>query len=276
MHLVLPEFCRQAEVDASLTWIVFGMFGGAPNGEWAIVKKALSCGDRVQCVSIDGLPNSIDVEINASPSFNLIECDVREPGSVKAAVDNCIERFESIDVLVYWIDGGFNKSEFEQWILGPVPISLLLEDEEETRRLIELNLLGLFHILQAVVPIMRNSSTTVSSSTQKRILYMSTILSVTGGPGMGPYSCSRRAGEGLLSSLACEALNEVFITVVDVGFTPVKQQRMTNLAGLLGELAHCGNPPCRISFGKQPSEATNNELRHTLEEIEDWKYLFEE
>jgi NAD(P)-dependent dehydrogenase (short-subunit alcohol dehydrogenase family) len=290
MRLVLPEYCKQSATHGSLTWIVFGAFTDSPNGEWEIAKNALSNGDKVQCISIDGMPQTIDGALVANPHIDVIACDVRDPGLVKAAVENCIRLYGGIDILVNWIDGGFNSSEFEQWILGPVPISILVQDEEETRKLMELNLFGLFNILQAVIPVMKTpfaSSTEIGATASlrslvnhKRILSISTTLAVTGGPGMGPYSASRRAGEGLLHTLGSEVsgevTNQIFITLIDLGFTPVDKSRVEKLSNLLWELVHCGNPPCRISFGKQPSEATNNQLRRTLEEMEDWKYLFED
>lgn len=284
MRLILPDYCKQSKSNECLVWIFFGFFTNSCNGEWEVARKAMSNGDKIQCVSVDGLPPTIDKSFLCNSNINITACDVKDPESVRVSVANCVKHFKGIDILLNWVDGGFDRSEFEKWLCGSVPLSVLIQDEEETRRLMEFNLFGLFNILQAVLPVLKSSipaaTANVTDELKKRILSISNTLAVMGGPGMGPYSASRKASEGLLHTLSTELFGEsssqILITVVDLGTSPVDSNRVKKLSTLIWELVHCGNPPCRISFGKQPSEVTNNQLRRTLEEMEDWKYLFED
>lgn len=139
-------------------------------------------------------PNKDEILRNHK-NITLTQLDVTKKDTIKVAVNEAIERFGKIDVLVN--NAGYGISGF-----------LEEASDEEINKQFNTNLIGLIHTIQEVLPFMRKEKS-------------GTIINITsiGGniavPMFSLYSSSKYAVEGLSQSLAFE-LKEFGIDVKTV------------------------------------------------------------
>lgn len=116
--------------------------------------------------------------------INVLRLDVTETDTIPSVVDEVVQRFGRIDVLIN--NAGFAIGGFVE----DIPLS-------EWRRQLETNLFGAIAMTQAVLPQMRvrKSGTIVN---------VSSISGRIGFPGMGPYVTSKFALEGFSEALRLE------------------------------------------------------------------------
>lgn len=114
--------------------------------------------------------------------------DVRDAGAVQAAVDETVSSLGSLDILV--ANAG-------------VVSTGRLEDvtDEVWHQLVDTNLTGVFHVLRAVVPIMRRQRF-------GRIVVTSSMGGRMGIPELAPYNATKWAVIGLAKSLALEVARD--------------------------------------------------------------------
>ena len=118
---------------------------------------------------IDGLPYGVDV---------------RDADAVKAAVDDAAAQFGGLDAI-------FNNA-------GTGSMSRLHEYEpDEFRRVVDVNLMGVWHGIRAAVPHMLNGA-------GGSIVNTASISGVRPSPGEGPYSAAKAAIAALTQSAALE------------------------------------------------------------------------
>jgi len=94
-------------------------------------------------------------------------------------------RFRRLDVLVHTV-GGFAGGQ-----------SIAGTDDETFRRMIDLNLNSLFHILRAVIPVLRQTGS-------GRIIAIGSRAALEPGAGVGAYSASKAAMVSLVKTVALE------------------------------------------------------------------------
>lgn len=166
-------------------WLITGASRGLGR---AFAEAALSAGDRVVAISRTPAP--------LEDAF-VITADVTDRAAVLAAVDETVEQFGRIDVVV--------NNAGAMW-LGAVEEFT----EQEARAAMELNFFGALWVTQAVAPHLRES--------QGRLLQISSIGGVVTGPMAGLYSASKFALEGMSEALAQElAPFGVKTTIVEPG-----------------------------------------------------------
>jgi len=117
-----------------------------------------------------------------------ITMDVRDPVAVRAAVEETLRSFGSLDIVV--ANAGVVST-------GP------LEDvtDEIWHQLVDTNLTGVFHTLRAVVPVMRRQRF-------GRIVVTSSMGGRMGIPELAPYNATKWGVIGLAKSLALEVAKE--------------------------------------------------------------------
>ena len=139
------------------------------------------------------------VEDIASPYRDralVLELDVTDPVQVDAAVKSADKRFGRIDVLVNNAGIGY---------FGAVEES----DEEETRRMFEINFFGLARMTRAVLPIMRRQRS-------GHIVNISSIGGLKSFPTLAYYNATKYAVEGFSEALALEvAPLGIKVTIVE-------------------------------------------------------------
>lgn len=158
-------------------------------------------------------------------SCRRVECDVRIRTSVDETVQKCLNIYGRIDVVVTCFGYG---------VVGACEDQV----DSEVRSQFEVNFMGLFHTLRAVIPYMttaarsepgsskekptengKSNSTGPISGTPGHIISFTSSMGVLGAPGFGPYSATRWAAEGLLESFAIEVEHlGCKVTIIETGY----------------------------------------------------------
>jgi NAD(P)-dependent dehydrogenase (short-subunit alcohol dehydrogenase family) len=126
----------------------------------------------------------------------VLELDVTDPVEVEAATKSAEKRFRRIDVLVNNAGIGY---------FGAVEES----EEEEIRRMFEINFFGLSRMTRAVLPIMRRQRS-------GHIVNISSIGGLKSFPALAYYNATKYAVEGFSESLALEtAPLGIKVTIVE-------------------------------------------------------------
>ena len=123
--------------------------------------------------------------VNEYPDHAIsIALDVTKEAEIKHAIHTAIEKFGRIDVLVNNAGIGYFGS-------------LEGSEEDEVRKMFEINVFGLAHVTQAVLPQMRKQRS-------GHILNVSSIGGLRGFPGVGFYNATKFAVDGFSESLSKE------------------------------------------------------------------------
>src|ERR1700743_1533378 len=113
-----------------------------------------------------------------------IKLDVTKPEDVKASVEQTLDKFGRIDVLVNNAGIGY---------FGAIEES----QEDEVRKMFEINFWGLSHMTREVLPIMRKQRS-------GHIVNVASIGGLVGFPAVGFYNATKFAVDGLSESLSKE------------------------------------------------------------------------
>lgn len=112
-----------------------------------------------------------------------IAADVRDLPAMEAAAAKAVERFGGIDVVV--ANAGIASYG-----------SVLKVDPEAVKRVIDVNLLGVFHTVRATLPALIER--------RGYALLVSSLAAFAAAPGMAPYDMSKAGNEHLANSLRLE------------------------------------------------------------------------
>ncbi|MEU0538523.1 SDR family NAD(P)-dependent oxidoreductase [Nocardia sp. NPDC005978] len=179
--------------------------GGASGIGLAIAQRLRGDGFTVATLDLNN-PENDDLEYRA---------DITDPEQIAAALTGIRARFGPVTVLVNaaGLEGfqRFTSLSFEKW-----------------KQVIDVNLHGTFHCVQAVLPDMIDAS-------WGRIVNISSSSAHSGQPFMAHYVAAKSAINGLTKSLALE-LGPAGITVnaVPPGFIDTPMLRKSESKGLLG------------------------------------------
>ncbi len=153
----------------------------------AIARRLSAAGASVAVADIDEaaaaataaqIPNAFPVHI-----------DITSADSVAKAVDAVVAKFGKIDILV-------NNAG----TAGKVGM-LVDQSEEEWRRVIDINLMGVFLCTRAVMPLLRKQG-------YGRVVTLASIAGKEGNPNMSAYSATKAAVIGFTKSVAKEVATE--------------------------------------------------------------------
>lgn len=114
----------------------------------------------------------------------IVEIDVTEPDSWKSAVERMVQRHGRLDVLVN------NAGRHQDMLLGTMPLSAW-------RDILAVNLDGVFHGCQAVLP-------TMISQRSGRIVNVASLSALLVPPGQANYAAAKAGVVALTQSLAKE------------------------------------------------------------------------
>ena len=120
-----------------------------------------------------------------NPAFTALSAEISTREGAKALVDQVVERFGKLDVLAHTV-GGFAGGQ-----------SVVDTDDETFRRMFDLNLNCVFHILRAAIPALRQTG-------KGRVIAIGSRAAVEPGPSVGAYSASKAAMVSLLKTVALE------------------------------------------------------------------------
>lgn len=178
-------------MDSGRVAVVTG--GAGALGRW-VVRELADAGLRVRVpvrtpTSADGARAFLEEQLGAEAAgrARFRKCDVTDPEDVRALVDDALETYGRLDVLVNGV-GGF--------AMAPVEGTGL----DEWREMMELNATSAFLCSRAVIPAMKAAG-------WGRILNVASFPGLgEGGAGMSAYAASKAALVSLTRSLAAELL----------------------------------------------------------------------
>jgi NAD(P)-dependent dehydrogenase (short-subunit alcohol dehydrogenase family) len=122
-------------------------------------------------------------ELGGDEHVLTVVADVRDLAAMRAAAQAAVEKFGGIDVVV--ANAGIASYG-----------SVLNVDPEAVKRVLDVNLLGVFHTVRAALP----------SIIERRgyVLVVSSLAAFTAAPGMAPYDMSKAGNEHLAHALRLE------------------------------------------------------------------------
>jgi NAD(P)-dependent dehydrogenase (short-subunit alcohol dehydrogenase family) len=249
-------------------------------------EAALSRGDKVAATVRDASALD-DLVARHGDALLPLQLDVTDRAGVFAAVAGAQETFGRIDVVVN--NAGYG-------LFGAVEEIT----EQQLRDQLEVNLFGVLHVTQAVLPVLRDQGA-------GHIVQISTIGGQAAFPSLGGYHASKWALEGLTESLAQEVAGfGIKVTLVEPGSygtdwagssavhaapqaqydglrAAMAERRATTPPGMTGDPAAAGpallrivdaeQPPLRVLFGTAPTMLLPQILQQRLDTWEQWKQL---
>lgn len=266
-------------LPADPVWFITGCSTGFGH---ELARLVLDRGWRV-VATVRGKDRVADLVALAPDRALAVDLDVTDQAQVDAAVNEALDRFGRIDVLVNNAGYGYQASVEEG-------------DDQEIRDQFEANVFGLFAMTRAVVPGMRAQGS-------GNIVNITSISGLLGFPGSAYYAASKHAVEGLSDGFRLEmAPLGIAVTCVEPGpfrtdwagrslrQTPVKIAAYADTAGARlsgtkqvsgnqpGDPVRAGeaiieavsrpNPPRHLVLGKFGYDAVVKRLRERLDEIE--------
>ena len=249
-----------------------------------LAKEALSKGYNV--VVTARKPEKVADIVAAYPENALaLALDVTVPQQIKEAVNAAIDRFGRIDVLVNNAGIGY---------FGAIEES----EEEEVRRMFEINFFGLAHMTNAVLPYMRTQRS-------GHILNVASIGGLRSFPAVGFYNATKYAVDGLSEALSKEvaplgikvtvicpsgfrtdwagrSANNTIIKIEDYATTAGKN--MSDLRGYSGnqpgdpvkaakamiQVTETENPPLRLLLGAAALKGARLKLEELRKDFDEW------
>jgi len=180
---------RSSTIATPRTWFITGASRGLGR---AFTEAALADGDRVAAVS------RTVREDDTRGGLLQIVADVRDPASVRAAVEQAVDAFGRLDIVI-------NNA-------GTMSYGFVEEfTETQVRAQLETNFFGAVWVTQAVAPVLREQRS-------GHLIQISSISGLAGFAGTGMYSASKFALEGLSEAVAHELADfGVDVTIVQPG-----------------------------------------------------------
>ncbi|BCG03057.1 short-chain dehydrogenase/reductase (plasmid) [Paraburkholderia sp. PGU19] len=171
---------------------------GASRGLGALmVKAAIADGNAVVATGRNAA--AIAERLGESPALLPVALDVTDEAQAKAAVKAAVEKFGRIDVLVN--NAGFG-------LLAAVEES----SDADVRRIYDTNVFGLLNVTRAVLPVMRKQRS-------GHVINISSIVGYQAAAGVGVYSSTKFAVEGITEALHAELKPlGIHATLIEPGF----------------------------------------------------------
>ncbi|PSL38576.1 NADP-dependent 3-hydroxy acid dehydrogenase YdfG [Labedella gwakjiensis] len=182
--------------DRPATWFVTGTSRGLGR---SLVIELLTRGHRVAATtrSTDRLLRALD----GVDTTNLLPLEVQltDEAAVSRAIDDTVERFGGIDVVVNNAGYGYLAAVEET-------------TDADVRAMFDVQVNGTWNVLRAVLPTMR-------AARSGHVINVSSILGLLSFPGWGLYCAAKYAVEGLTESLAAEVADHgIAATIVEPGY----------------------------------------------------------
>lgn len=262
-------------------WLITGCSTGFGR---ALVEFVMGKGESVAVTArnekdikdlIDGKDNAISIEL-----------DVTDPDQIRKAVDATMKAFGRIDVLVNNAGIGY---------FGAIEES----EDEEIRRMFEINVFGLGNMTKAVLPVMRKQRS-------GHILNVASIGGLRSFPGVGYYNATKFAVDGLSEALAKEtahlgikvtiiapsgfrtdwagrSANDSQIKIEDYQESAEKNKRAIRgysgnqpgdpkkAAAAMYDVVYSDNPPMRLLLGAAAVKGAREKLDELKRDFDQWE-----
>ena len=167
-------------VDSQVVFIT----GGGQGIGAEVARRLHAKGDKLVLTDLDEAALAArSAELGGDEHVLTVVADVRDLAAMQAAADRAVEKFGGIDTVV--ANAGIASYG-----------SVLKVDPEAVKRVLDVNLLGVFHTVRATLP----------SIIERRgyVLIVSSLAAFTAAPGMAPYDMSKAGNEHLAHALRLE------------------------------------------------------------------------
>lgn len=263
-------------------WFITGASSGFGR---ALTRVALERGDRV-IATARNTSTLADMIVQWSSGIHVAELDVTKPGQIEKVIQESLDVFGRIDVLVN--NAGYG-------LLGSVEEC----SETQIRRNFEVNFFGALNVTRCILPHFR-------AQRSGHILNVSAAAAIANYPGFGVYGAAKCALEGLSESLAAEVRTfGAKVTIVEPGpfrtdfVSRSLETVVTKLAEYEGnvgrfakliaamdgkqpgdptragyvmyEVVHSEKPPLRLVLGKYAIDKTRRTLSQRDLELKAWE-----
>ncbi|MDR6193763.1 SDR family oxidoreductase [Siphonobacter sp. SORGH_AS_0500] len=264
-------------------WFVTGASKGLG---LSLVKKLLAQGYAVAATSRN--KKSLQEAVSETDQFLALEMDLSSEASVQQAVNQTLEKFGRIDVVV-------NNAGYGQ--IG----SLEELSDTESRDNFEVNVFGLLNVIRATMPHLR-------AQQSGRYYNISSIGGFSGAfPGWGIYCATKFAVQGLSESFAAES--EAFgvkVTIVSPGYfrtdfltdnslglpkQPIEAYQAVRTSQqmhreqinqaqpgdpekavqVLIDLSQVENPPLHLFLGEDAYTTAETKIQNVQKDMADWR-----
>ncbi len=247
-----------------------------------IAKKVIAAGYKV-VVSARNLAQIENLIHDNQENVLALKLDVTDETQVREAVNQTMDKFGRIDVLVNNAGIGYFSSVEESI-------------EEETRKMFEINFWGLMRVTNEVLPHFR-------SQESGHIINLSSISGLASSPAVGYYNATKYAVEGVSESLAKEvAPLGIKVTLIEPSsfrtdwagrssnrtITSIPEYKETvgkriaqpsgqeagdptKLADAVITVAESKNAPLRLLLGADAYDMATKKFTNLLNEVEHWK-----
>ncbi|MBO9658608.1 MAG: SDR family NAD(P)-dependent oxidoreductase [Chitinophagaceae bacterium] len=268
-------------------WLITGCSSGFGR---AIALAALKAGDLVG-VGARKFEDVKDILDEYPDTALALKLDVTEPSQVKTAVADLADHFGKIDVLVNNAGVGYFGSIEES-------------NEEEVRRMFEINFWGLSNVTREVLPLLRKQRS-------GHIINIASIGGLTSFPALGYYHATKYAVDGFSETLYKELSSlGIHVTIVAPGAfrtdwagrsaneAPVQIADYAASAGALREwlrgvngqqpgdparaadailkVVNVANPPLRLLLGVDAVEGAYEKLNVLKTDFDEWRSVSED
>lgn len=266
----------------SKVWLITGCSTGFGR---ELATAALQAGNKVAVTARN--PGDIkDIAEDFPETAIVVRLDVTRHEEIKSAVRQAMEKFGRIDVLVNNAGIGY---------FGAIEES----EDEEVRRMFEINVFGLANMTKEVLPVMRKQRS-------GHIVNIASIGGLVGFPAVGFYNATKFAVDGLSESLAKEtaplgikvtviapsgfrtdwagrSANNSKIEIEDYATTA--GQNKNNIRGYSGnqpgdpvraakaiiKAVDSKNPPLRLLLGAAALKGARNKLNELQRDFDAWE-----
>jgi len=265
----------------SKVWFITGCSTGFGR---ELAKEVLAGGYKAAVAS----RNTDDVKdiVEAYPETAIaVKLDVTKADEIKAAIEQITQKFGTIDVLVNNAGIGY---------FGAIEES----EEDEVRRMFEINVFGLANVTKAVLPIMRKQRS-------GHILNVASIGGLVGFPAVGFYNATKFAVDGFSEALSKEtaplgikvtviapsgfrtdwagrSANNSKIVIDD--YKDTAEINKNNIRGYSGKqpgdpvraakamvaVVESANPPLRLLLGEAALKGARNKLEQLKKDFDTW------
>jgi NAD(P)-dependent dehydrogenase (short-subunit alcohol dehydrogenase family) len=168
-----------ASVDGKVVFIT----GGAAGVGAEVARRLHAKGARLLLTDVDAGALASFAAALGGDRVLTVTADVRDLPAMQAAVDAGVQRFGGVDVVV--ANAGIASYG-----------SVLQVDPAAFKRLMDVNVLGVFHTVRAALP----------AIVERRgyVLVVSSLAAFTAAPGLAPYNASKAAVEQFANALRLE------------------------------------------------------------------------
>jgi len=247
--------------NSNKTWLITGCSSGLGK---AFAEEVLAYGYNAVVTSRN--PKDIQDIVTDYPETALgLALDVTDKDQITNAVKQTKQKFGGIDILLNNAGYGFRGAVEEA-------------NEQEMHNLFDTNFFGTVHMIQAVLPVMREQR----SGT---IFNVSSIAGRFSNPASGYYSATKYAIEGMSDDFAGRSLTGAKKEISDYDETAGKRRKENDethgtqpgdpkkAAQAIIKIEKEKQPPFRFLMGSDAIEIIQKELKQQMKELEDWKEI---